>query len=56
MELGSFSVSEMVKDLEASRAFYVKLGFVEVHGEESQGWLILRNGQRMIGLFQGMFD
>lgn len=56
MELGSFSVSLTVEDLEASRAFYAKLGFVEVHGEESQGWLILRNGQCTIGLFQGMFD
>ena len=56
MELGSFSVSLTVKDLQASKAFYAKLGFVEVHGEASQGWLILRNGTCTIGLFQGMFD
>ena len=56
MELGSFSVSLAVKDIQASKAFYSKLGFNQVHGEEEQGWLILRNGQCTIGLFQGMFD
>ena len=44
MELGAFSVSLAVKDLAASKAFYEKLGFEKVHGEESQNWLILRNG------------
>ena len=56
MEMGSFSVSLAVKDLELSRAFYEKLGFVEFGGEASQNWLILRNGNSTIGLFQGMFD
>jgi lactoylglutathione lyase len=55
MELGSFSVSLAVKDIAASRAFYEKLGFTsEMDG--SEGWLILKNGDTVIGLFQGMFE
>ena len=56
MELGCFSVSLAVKDIEASRAFYQKLGFSVFGGDASQGWLILKNGSTNIGLFQGMFD
>lgn len=56
MELGAFSVSLAVKDIEASRAFYEKLGFSTMGGDQSQGWLILKNGSTVIGLFQGMFD
>jgi lactoylglutathione lyase len=56
MELGNFSVSLAVRDLEASRDFYQKLGFDAVFGEPSQGWVILRNGDTLIGLFQGMFE
>lgn len=56
MELGAFSVSLAVKDLQASRAFYEKLGFSAMGGDASQGWLILKNGTTVIGLFQGMFD
>lgn len=56
MELGSFSVSLAVKDLEASRAFYDKLGFSVVGGDPAQNWLILRNGSCTIGLFHGMFE
>jgi lactoylglutathione lyase len=56
MELGNFSVSLAVRDVEASRAFYAKLGFAPVAGDASQGWLILRNGATVIGLFQGMFE
>lgn len=56
MELGAFSVSLAVKDIEASRAFYAKLGFEPVRGDITQNWLILRNGTTVIGLFQGMFD
>jgi catechol 2,3-dioxygenase-like lactoylglutathione lyase family enzyme len=56
MELGNFSVSLAVKDLEASRTFYEALGFTAFGGESDQGWLILRNGAATIGLFQGMFD
>lgn len=56
MELGAFSISLSVKDLAASRAFYEKLGFQASGGAPEQGWLILRNGHRVIGLFQGMFE
>jgi len=56
MNLGAFSVSLAVKDIEKSRGFYQKLGFKSLHGDSSQGWLILRNGDHIIGLFQDMFD
>ena len=56
MELGAFSVSLAVKDLQASRAFYETLGFSSMGGDAAQGWLILKNGSTVIGLFQGMFD
>jgi lactoylglutathione lyase len=56
MELGAFSVSLAVKDLEASRRFYEQLGFVQFHGDASQNWLILKNGDHVIGLFQGVFE
>ena len=56
MELGAFSVSLNVKDLEASRIFYAKLGFESIGGDASQNWLILKNGDHVIGLFQGMFE
>ncbi len=55
-ELGAFSVSLSVKDIEASKAFYEKLGFTEFGGDATQKWLILKNGDHTIGLFQGMFD
>ena len=56
MELGAFSVSLAVKDIHASKAFYEKLGFQAFHGDISQNWLILKNGEQVIGLFQGMFE
>lgn len=56
MDLGAFSVSLAVKDLSASRAFYEKLGFVAFQGDAAQGWLIMKNGDAVIGLFQGMFE
>lgn len=56
MQLGAFSISLAVKDLAASRAFYEKLGFQAFGGDPSQNWLILKNGDHVIGLFQGMFD
>ena len=56
MELGNFSVSLAVKDIEASKQFYEKLGFTQFMGNQSQGWLIMKNGDTVIGLFQGMFD
>jgi len=56
MELGAFSISLAVKDIKASKAFYEKLGFKVFMGDESQNWLILKNGEHVIGLFQGMFE
>ena len=56
MKLGAFSVSLSVQDIEASRDFYGKLGFEVFGGDIAQNWLILKNGQTVIGLFQGMFE
>ena len=56
MDLGSFSVSLSVRDLLASRDFYAKLGFEAIAGNVDENWLILRNGNHVIGLFQGMFE
>src|ERR1051325_10777564 len=53
MQLGNFSVSLAVKDIAASRAFYEKLGFKQVAGNQAQNWLILQNSTATIGLFQG---
>jgi catechol 2,3-dioxygenase-like lactoylglutathione lyase family enzyme len=56
VDLGTFSVSLSVQDLETSRAFYEAMGFEVIDGTPEQGWLILRNGEARLGLFQGMFD
>ena len=56
MELGTFSISLTVKNIKASREFYEKLAFHAFAGDESQNWLILKNGEHAIGLFQGMFE
>ena len=56
MQLGAFSISLAVKDLEASKRFYEKFGFSAFAGTASQNWLILKNGDHVIGLFQGMFE
>lgn len=56
MELGAFSVSLAVKDITASASFYEKLGFSVLTGDIAQNWLILKNGETVIGLFQGMFE
>lgn len=56
MKLGAFSVSLAVKDIEASKQFYEKLGFTTLGGNQAQNWLILKNGHHVIGLFQGMFE
>jgi len=56
MELGAFSISLAVKDIKVSQAFYEKLGFKVFFGDVSQDWLILKNGEHVIGLFQGMFE
>ena len=56
MDLGAFSVSLAVKDLAASKAFYEKFGFKSFAGTAEQNWLILKNGDHVIGLFQGMVE
>lgn len=56
MELGAFSLSLAVKNIEESKVFYQKLGFEVIGGDQSQNWLIIRNGDHTIGLFQGMFE
>ncbi|KIL53098.1 VOC family protein [Jeotgalibacillus campisalis] len=56
MQLGAFSISLNVKDIHASKAFYEELGFEGLGGNIEQNWLILKNGQTVIGLFQGMFE
>jgi lactoylglutathione lyase len=57
MELGNFSVSLAVKDIEASKLFYEKLGFTVFGGNQAQNWLIMKHGNHaIVGLFQGMFD
>jgi lactoylglutathione lyase len=56
MKLGAFSVSLTVKDIQASRAFYENLEFSDLGGDISQNWLIMKNGDTVIGLFQGMFE
>lgn len=56
MKLGAFSISLNVKDIATSQAFYEKLGFTSFGGDAAQGWLILRNGDTIIGLFQGILQ
>ncbi len=56
MKLGAFSVSLAVKDIHKSKAFYEALGFETFHGDIDQGWLIMSNEDKKIGLFQGMFE
>lgn len=56
MQLGAFSISLAVQDIAASQAFYEKLGFAVFHGDAAQNWLIMKNGDTVIGLFQGMFE
>jgi predicted enzyme related to lactoylglutathione lyase len=56
MELGAFSISLTVKDIEASKLFYEKFGFKAFFGDASKNFVIMKNGDHAIGLFQGMFD
>jgi predicted lactoylglutathione lyase len=55
MTLGAFSISLSVKDLKVSRAFYENLGFSNFAGDEARNYLIMKNGNALVGLFQGMF-
>lgn len=56
MDLGVFSVSLTVKDIHKSKSFYEKLGFSVFGGDITQNWLIMKNDDAVIGLFQGMFE
>ena len=56
MDLGAFSISLAVEDIAASKVFYEKFGFEVFGGDASQNWLIMKNGDHVIGLFQGMFE
>ena len=56
MKLGAFSISLAVKDLEVSKDFYEKLGFAIFAGSMEQRYLIMKNEETVIGLFQGMFE
>lgn len=56
MNLGVFSISLAVKDIAASKDFYEKLGFTKFGGDQAQNWLIMKNGDTIVGLFQGMFE
>ena len=56
MKLGSFSISLTAKDIHTSLAFYEKLGFVYKGGNIEQKWIVLKNGNAIIGLFEGMFE
>lgn len=56
MRLGAFSISLNVKDIQASKAFYEKLGFTVLAGDVQQNYLIMKNENSLIGLFQGMFE
>lgn len=56
MKLGAFSISLTVKDLSLSKEFYEKLGFTVFAGDLKMNYLIMKNGNALVGLFQGMFD
>lgn len=56
MKLGAFSISLSVKDIKASKAFYESLGFSDLGGVPDENWVIMKNGETVIGLFQGMFE
>ena len=56
MDLGAFSLSLAVRDIKASREFYGLLGFTPMEGADHDEWVVMKNGETVIGLFQGMFD
>jgi len=56
MKLGAFSISLNVSDISRSKAFYENLGFEVFGGDMKMNYLIMKNGNALIGLFQGMFD
>jgi len=56
MKLGAFSISLAVKNLEESKTFYEKLGFSVFAGDMAMNYLIMKNGNALVGLFQGIFE
>lgn len=56
MQVGAFSISLSVKDIQKSKAFYETLGFSDLGGQPDATWCIMKNGDAIIGLFQGMFE
>ena len=56
MKLGAFSISLSVKDIKASKQFYENLGFIVYAGQLEKNYLIMKNGNSLVGLFQGMFE
>lgn len=56
MQLGAFSISLSVKDLNTSKEFYEKMGFIAFAGSTAHNYLIMKNGNALVGLFQGMFQ
>lgn len=56
MTLGAFSISLAVKDIKASKDFYEAIGFTVFAGDISNNYLIMKNGNALVGLFQGMFE
>ncbi len=56
MKLGAFSVSLAVKDIVASKTFYESLGFSLFAGDIEKNYVIMKNEDSLVGLFQGMFE
>jgi catechol 2,3-dioxygenase-like lactoylglutathione lyase family enzyme len=56
MTLGAFSVSLSVNDIKTSKQFYENLGFRVFAGSMEKNYLIMKNENALIGLFQGMFE
>lgn len=56
MKLGAFSISLAVKNLQKSKDFYETLGFIVFAGQMERNYLIMKNGNALVGLFQGMFE
>ena len=56
MKLGAFSISLSVKDLKVSKTFYEQLGFTVFAGSMDKKYLIMKNGNALVGLFQDMFQ
>lgn len=56
MDIGAFTISLAVKDIKRSHEFYTKLGFSDMGGKLDENWVIMKNGNSVIGLFQGMFE